>query len=185
MCRPQFHRTMFTIGRRIARVGYSVFISSTTITSCAACAAVIMNAGTSADGIGGLTPDEGRPVFRVFAFDVETTGISVQHDAIIEMACCDVLALREFCTLTRPSPRVRLSSQVTELTGITQAHIDDPETPDFVAAFDRLRVRSRIWRQTSLCFALKSSTCNIARRRFITLCPVLLRAIACNCALAH
>lgn len=80
-----------------------------------------------------------HPTFRVFAFDIETTGLSVAQHAIIDLSIVDVVTLSHFSTLLRHEPRIIIPSKITEITSITQSMVDDAALPCFPTAFWRLK----------------------------------------------
>jgi len=78
------------------------------------------------------TPIPFKPQYSICCVDVETTGLSVNHDRIIEIAAIklvDGFKIGTFSSLICPHPQLKLSDKIIEITSITQDMIDRAPPP--------------------------------------------------------
>eukprot|EP00775_Hariotina_reticulata_P011082 gene11082-11238_t len=76
--------------------------------------------------------------YRLFSFDIETTGLSPSADAIIEMAAVDVATGTSWETLVKPEPYKQSSKHAFAAHGITESMLRQPDVPTFRSAWQQL-----------------------------------------------
>ncbi|WIA29676.1 hypothetical protein OEZ86_012159 [Tetradesmus obliquus] len=73
--------------------------------------------------------------YRLFTFDLETTGLSQEYDAIIEMAAVDVVSGSSWSSLVRPAPYKKSAQRAFDAHGITDAELRQPGVPQLPSAW--------------------------------------------------